>query len=61
MKAQQQLIITINNNLNGYEKKELQLLQWLQKVTPVIIKKQKMIADELYLDIFQNSVSFCLS
>jgi len=61
MKAQQQLIITINNNLNGYEKKELQILQWLQKVTPVIIKKQKMIADELYLDIFQNSVSFCLS
>ena len=61
MKAQQQLIITINNNLNGYEKKELQLLQWLQKVTPAIIKKQKMVADELYLDIFQNSVSFCLS
>ena len=61
MKAQQQLIITINNNLNGYEKKELQLLQWLQKVTPAIIQKQKMVADELYLDIFQNSVSFCLS
>jgi hypothetical protein len=61
MKAQQQLIITINNNLNGYQKKELQILQWLQKVTPVIIRKQKMIADELYLDIFQNSVTFCLS
>jgi len=61
MKVQQQLIITINNNLTGYQKKELQILQWLQKVTPVIIKKQKMTADELYLDIFQNSVSFCLS
>jgi|KBSMisStandDraft_5_1062788.scaffolds.fasta_scaffold403240_1 hypothetical protein len=61
MKAQQQLIITINNSLNGYQKKEQQILQWLQKVTPAIIKKQKMVADELYLDIFQNSVSFCLS
>ena len=61
MKAQQQLIITINNNLDGYQKKEQQILQWLQQVTPAIIKKQKMVADELYLDIFQNSVSFCLS
>jgi len=61
MKAQQQLIITINNSLNSYQKKEQQILQWLQKVTPAIIKKQKMVADELYLDIFQNSVSFCLS
>lgn len=61
MKAQQQLIITINSSLNGYQKKEQQILQWLQKVTPAIIKKQKMVADELYLDIFQNSVSFCLS
>ena len=61
MKAQQQLIITINNNLTGYQKKELQILQWLQKVTPAIMKKQKMITDELYLDILQDSVSFCLS
>jgi len=61
MKAQQQLIITINNSLNGYQKKEQQILQWLQKVTPAIMKKQKMVADELYLDILQNSTSFCLS
>ena len=44
MKAQQQLIITINNSLNGYQKKEQQILQWLQKVTPVIMKKQKIYA-----------------
>ena len=49
MKAQQQLIITINNSLNGYQKKEQQILQWLQKVTPVIIKKQKMIVNDLVL------------
>ena len=61
MKVQQQLIITINNNLNGYQKKERQVLQWLQKVTPAIMKKQKMITHELYLDILQDSVSFCLS
>lgn len=57
----QQLIITINNNLDGYQKTEQQILLWLQKVTPVIVKKQKMVTDELYLSILQNSVSFCLS
>jgi len=61
MKAHQQLIITINNKLNGYSKKEKQLVEWLQNVTPVIVKKQKMVTDELYLAVLQNSVSFCLS
>lgn len=57
----QQLIITINNKLDGYQKKEQQILQWLQNVTPVIVKKQKMITDEFYLAAIQRSVSLCLS
>jgi hypothetical protein len=61
MKAHQQLIITMNNKLNGYQQNESQVLQWLQNVTPVIVKKQKMVTDELYLAVFKNSVSFCLS
>jgi len=61
MKAQLELIITINNNLGGFQKKEQQIVQWLRHVTPVIIKKQKMVTDELYLNILQDSVSYCLS
>ena len=61
MKAQLELIITINNSINGYQKKEQQLVQWLRHITPLIIKKQNMVTDELYLDILQNSVSFCLN
>ncbi len=61
MKAHHQIEITLNTSQFGYEKNRQQILLWLHNVIPVIVQKQKIVTEKIFLPATKRFTNFCLS
>ena len=61
MKAHPQIEITVYENRHSYKTERQKNVQWLQAMMPVIMKTQKMIADELFIAPLGQAICLCLS
>ena len=61
MKAHHQIEITVYDRQNGHTNETYKNVQWLQTILPVIMKIQKAITEQVYLDVTDEVTSFYMN
>jgi hypothetical protein len=61
MRANHQIVITVNSRQLGFEKNSEQIILWLHNTIPVIMQERKIVTEKIFLHAMKRLANFCLT